>query len=122
MRIWLAIAAANGFMAVALGAFGAHVLASKVDARQFDVFEKAVQYQMWHALALLGVGVLGDYMPGRMLTWSGMAFTAGLVLFSGSLYVIGFTGNRSFGVVAPFGGVAFLIGWVLLFAAVVMRD
>ncbi len=122
MRIWLAIAAANGFMAVALGAFGAHVLASKVDARQFDVFEKAVQYQMWHALALLGVGVLGDYMPGRMLTWAGMAFTAGLVLFSGSLYVIGFTGNRSFGAVAPFGGVAFLIGWVLLFAAVVMRD
>ena len=122
MRLWLGIAAINGLLAVALGAFGAHGLEGNVDAKRLAIFEKAVDYQMWHALALFGVGIMGDYMPGRFLKWSGAAFALGMLLFSGTLYVIGLTGDRSLAFLAPFGGMLLIIGWALLLAAVLRRD
>jgi uncharacterized membrane protein YgdD (TMEM256/DUF423 family) len=122
MRLWLGIAAVNGLLAVAFGAFGAHGLEGSVDAKRLAIFEKAVDYQMWHALALLAVGIMGDYMPGRFLKWSGLAFTIGLVLFCGSLYVIGLSGDRTLAFLAPFGGMSLIIGWALLLAAVLRRD
>ena len=110
-----------GALAVALGAFGAHALKGMLVASgRFDTFETAVKYQFYHALAMILVGLL---MKGsgadavRLLGWSGNAFAVGVVIFSGSLYAICFTGITKFGATAPIGGVSMIIGWVLLIIA-----
>ena len=103
------------FVAVALGAFGAHALRASVGADRLAVWQTAVQYQAWHALALCGVGLLGLQRPGTpMLRWAAGAFAIGIVLFCGSLYALTLTGVRGLGVITPIGGVAFLAGWALL--------
>ena len=100
-------------VAVALGAFGAHALRARLDPRDLEVFETAVRYQMYHALALARGGVADLTMaPGAgAAAWS---FLVGIALFSGSLYVMVATGQRWLGAVTPLGGVAFLAGWLLL--------
>ena len=100
-------------LAVGLGAFGAHALRARVDARMLEVFETAVRYQMYHALALLAVAYyLGHDAPGAgAAAWS---FLAGILLFSGSLYLMVATGHRWLGAVTPLGGVAFMLGWAML--------
>jgi uncharacterized membrane protein YgdD (TMEM256/DUF423 family) len=113
-RVFGALGAAFSFLAVALGAFGAHALRSRLDARALDVFEVAVRYQFFHALALLVLAVVLDRWPGPVGTGAGWAFVLGIVVFSGSLYLLVATGNSRWGAVTPLGGVAFLIGWVLL--------
>jgi len=113
-RRWLAMAGAAAGFAVAAGAFGAHALRDALPADALAVFETAARYQMYHALALLAIGVLLERGPARLLRWSGGAFLAGILVFSGSLYLLALTGHRWLGAITPLGGVAFLLGWGLL--------
>ncbi|MDY0409533.1 DUF423 domain-containing protein [Virgibacillus soli] len=118
MKIFLLLGVINGFLAVALGAFGAHGLEGKVSDHMLEIWEKAVTYQMFHTTALLAVGLLGMKLQQASLVWSGWLFFIGIVLFSGSLYLYATTGVKTLAMITPFGGVTFLIGWVLLGYAV----
>jgi uncharacterized membrane protein YgdD (TMEM256/DUF423 family) len=114
MRVWLVIAALNGSTAVAAGAFAAHALQNRLDAHALQVFETAVRYQMYHALA---IGLAAFAMREKATGPAQMAaalFLAGIVLFSGPLYLLALTGTRAFAIITPLGGVAFLIGWLTL--------
>jgi uncharacterized membrane protein YgdD (TMEM256/DUF423 family) len=110
-------------LAVALGAFGAHGLRSRLDAYQMGVWEKAVFYHFVHALGMLIVSALpqAGLLPRPAASWVCLLLGCGIVLFSGSLYVLAVTGVRSFGVLAPVGGLAWIAGWFLLAWAVVRR-
>lgn len=111
----LTLAAVNGFLAVALGAFAAHGLRNIVGPDLINTFQTGVQYHMYHALALLGVGVLLLHFPRQtMLQASAWLFVAGIVIFSGSLYILALSGIRWLGAITPIGGVLFLAGWVML--------
>jgi uncharacterized membrane protein YgdD (TMEM256/DUF423 family) len=114
MNTWLLIAAANGFLAVAAGAFGAHALQGALDAPALQTFETGARYHMYHALAmgLAALAIRGD--ASGAATAASALFLAGIVLFSGSLYLLAFTRLRMLGMVTPFGGLAFLAGWAAL--------
>jgi len=119
-RIIIQLAAIVGALAVAIGAFGAHGLADLLAQHdRVETFETGVKYHFYHALALLLVGVLAHfpYSPKR-LSWSAGLFLAGIMIFSGSLYVLSLTGMTWLGAITPFGGVAFIAGWVMLLLAV----
>ena len=115
-RLFLSLAAFSGFLAVALGAFGSHALRNRLDSYSLSVFETAVQYHFVHSLALVAVGLLCRDVPSpsRWLVGSGTAFAVGLLIFCGSLYLLGLTGQRWLGAVTPVGGVSFLVGWASL--------
>ncbi|MCU0593466.1 MAG: DUF423 domain-containing protein [Desulfobacterales bacterium] len=117
---WLLLAGSlNMFLAVALGAFGAHILKNRLAPDLMVIFQTGNQYHFYHALGLLAVAAAAGFVPGsRLIRWSGMFIMAGLVLFSGSLYALSLTGQRWMGMMAPFGGTAFLVGWLLLAAGV----
>jgi uncharacterized membrane protein YgdD (TMEM256/DUF423 family) len=104
-------------LGVALGAFGAHGLRARVTPDLLAVFETGVRYQMYHALALLGISLAWTRWSTPHLTVAGSLFLAGMALFSGSLYVLTLTGARWWGAVTPLGGVAFLAGWIALLLA-----
>lgn len=114
MKLWLTIGALSGFVSVALGAFAAHGLQSRVGPTELAVFETGARYQMYHALALLAVGWVAAQGGGAFTSIAGWAFVAGTILFSGSLYYLGLTGSRALVLITPMGGVAFLIGWLSL--------
>lgn len=117
-KIYLLIAAINGFLAVALGAFGAHGLKQKLSADMLAVYQTGVQYHFYHTLALFGVALLLQQLPqSAALRWSALLFVVGIVIFSGSLYVLAISGVRWLGAITPIGGVAFLAGWILLAVA-----
>lgn len=121
VKLWLALGASYGLLGVALGAFGAHALRQRLAPDMLRVWETAVQYQFWHALALLAVGMLALRVPGSGLTWAGSGFAIGVLLFSGSLYALALTGIKVLGAVTPIGGAAFLVGWgALLWTALRM--
>jgi uncharacterized membrane protein YgdD (TMEM256/DUF423 family) len=102
-------------LAVGFGAFGAHALKNRLDTYSLGVFDTAVQYQFYHSLALLAVGVIALSQPhSALLKSSGALFLLGMVIFSGSLYVLSFTGLRWLGAVTPLGGLAFIAGWACL--------
>lgn len=114
-KVFIAIGALAGLLAVMLGAFGAHALRGQVDENLLVAFNTGAQYQMYHALALLMVGVLAKLFPGhKLLNWSGLFFVVGMLLFSGSLYALALTQIKWFGPVTPVGGLAFMVGWLLL--------
>jgi len=114
-RSLLGIAALAMLLAVGAGAFGAHALRSRLAPDMAAVWQTAVQYHAWHALGLLGIGVLMLQWPGRgSLAIAAWLLLAGIALFSGSLYALALTGIRGLGAVTPFGGVAFLGGWLVL--------
>lgn len=117
-RTFAAAGAVAALIGVALGAFGAHALQGRLDPADLETFETGVRYQMYHALALLGVAWLATRWPGPATTFAGWAFVAGIVVFSGSLYMLVLTGPRWLGAVTPLGGLAFLAGWVALAWAV----
>ena len=112
-----------GAIAVALGAFGSHGLKKIVDAETVQTFQTGVQYQMYHSLALLATGLLYEKCSQKLIRIAGVLFIIGIILFSGSLYVL--TAGRAwemnsldkFGIITPFGGVSFVAGWVFLFLA-----
>lgn len=116
-RLFVIAGAASAFIGVAAGAFGAHALKARLAPDQLAIFEVGVRYQLVHALALLAVAWACTRWPGLLANASGWSFTAGTVLFSGSLYLLALTGVRAFGAVTPVGGVLFLAGWLLLAAA-----
>lgn len=113
-RLWLLLSAFAGFTGVALGAFAAHGLKGRLTPEYLAVFQTGTHYQMIHALALFGVGLLALHMPGRSVNLAGGAFAVGILLFSGSLYLLTLSGIGKLGMITPFGGVAFLIGWLCL--------
>lgn len=113
-RLWLLLSAFAGFTGVALGAFAAHGLKSRLTPEYLAVFQTGTHYQLIHALALFGVGLLALHMPGRSVNLAGGAFAVGILLFSGSLYLLTLSGIGKLGMITPFGGVAFLIGWLCL--------
>lgn len=110
----LSLAAIGGFLTIAIGAFAAHGLGDMLDARQLGWIDTGVRYQAWHSLALFGVAILAGLRPARMLDLVAAAFALGIVVFSGSLYGLALTGQRSFAMATPFGGMLFLVGWTLL--------
>lgn len=111
-------------LAVALGAFGAHGLKKIADAETVQVFQTGVQYQIYHALALLVVAMVFEKFQNRLVTWAGFLFLTGIVLFSGSLYLITFLKTTEsalvnyIGPVTPIGGMLFMAGWLFLLAGV----
>jgi uncharacterized membrane protein YgdD (TMEM256/DUF423 family) len=117
---WIALGALNAAIAIAAGAFAAHGLRDKLDARALEVFETGARYHMYHAFALVIVGLVGlagTTASGRAVRGSrtaGWLFQIGIVLFSGSLYALALTGTRGLGAITPIGGIAFIVGWLWL--------
>lgn len=114
LRGFLMLAAFFGFTGVALGAFAAHGLKNRLTADYLAIFHTGVTYQLVHALALFGVALLATQVQGRLVAWAGVSFSVGILLFSGSLYLLTMTGVSKLGIITPFGGLAFLAGWVCL--------
>ena len=108
---WLGIGAIFGFLSVALGAFGAHALSGRLSEKYLAIYHTAVQYQMYHSLALLALGLWMQSHSSPLANLSGWAFLIGILIFSGSLYALSLTEIRVLGAITPIGGVAFLIGW-----------
>ena len=115
---FLVIGAISGFLVVILGAFGAHGLKDILDEYGKSIYEKAVLYHMFHTMAILILGLIEKFQPELQLSLAGWAFIFGIILYSGSLYVLAVTGFKWMGMITPFGGVIFIIGWVLLFLKV----
>lgn len=114
-KYFLIVAAANGFLSVTLGAFAAHGLKARLDESLLTTFQTGVQYHMYHSLALIGIAALSLYFPADSnLKLSGNLFLAGIVLFSGSLYLLALSGVRWLGAITPIGGLFFLAGWAML--------
>jgi uncharacterized membrane protein YgdD (TMEM256/DUF423 family) len=111
-RALLVIAGLSGFSGVAAGAFGTHALSRRLTPERLATFETAVRYQLWHTFAIFAVVVLRTIGPDAVCeTVAGWSFVAGVLLFSGSLYLLVFTGERRWGIVTPLGGLALLAGW-----------
>lgn len=118
-KLFILLGALAGAAGVVLGAFGAHALKARLAPDLLAVWQTAVQYHFWHALGLVAIGVIALSLPASAaLKWSGWLMAAGLVLFSGSLYVLALSGARWLGAVTPFGGAAWIVAWVLLAVAV----
>lgn len=113
-RVYAFLGAANAFLAVAAGAFGAHALRDRLEPAQLQVFETAARYQLVHALALLFSGAHAGSAPRAGATAASWLFLAGIVVFSGSLYTLALTGVRAWGAVTPVGGLCFMAGWLAL--------
>lgn len=114
-RFLLSSGAISGFLAVCLGAFAAHGLKSQISAEALAIWQTGVQYQMYHAIVLLAVGVLYQQQTVKALKIAGLAFIIGSLLFSGSLYALALGAPRQLGIITPLGGTGFLVGWVTLF-------
>ncbi len=117
-KFWLLAAGIFGFLSVALGAFGAHTLKNVLNDYGRFLYEKAVLYQMFHTMALLAVGVMQHSDKEASLSGAGWGFVVGILLFSGSLYLMAVTGVKWLGIVTPIGGAAFLFGWLWLVRAI----
>ena len=111
MKIFVLLGSIFALIGVGAGAFGSHALADRVDQRMIEIWETAVQYQMYHALALFAVAWLHEQTGAVTSLVAGWSFTAGILVFSGSLYLMVFTGARGRGAITPVGGVAMLVGW-----------
>ena len=112
--IFLILGSISAFLAVAFGAFGAHALKSSITPEMLTIFETGVRYQMYHSFALIVVGWAAEKYPQPLFAIAGWCIVAGIVLFSGSLYSLAISGVRWLGAITPFGGLAFLAGWLLL--------
>ncbi len=114
-KTFLLLASILGGLAVALGAFGAHALESRMSAELLSTYEVGVRYHFYHALALLGVvAVISRWPESGLAVWAGWLFVIGILIFSGSLYILAFTGVRWLGAITPIGGVALIAGWACL--------
>ncbi len=115
MNIFLFLGGITGFLSVALGAFGAHALEGQINENLLSTWQTAVRYLMFHTAALLAVGILKIRYPGlSILSWAGWLFVIGIILFSGSLFILSVTGAGGLGFITPVGGVTFMIAWILL--------
>jgi len=126
-RWFLVTASLIGALSVALGAFAAHTLRQILPADAVAIFETGVRYQFYHAFALLAVAILYEKYPGSLLQWAGNCFQAGIILFSGSLYVLTAlkaaetVGVSKIGILTPFGGLFFIAGWILMVIAFIKK-
>jgi uncharacterized membrane protein YgdD (TMEM256/DUF423 family) len=121
-RLTLAVAATSGLLAVMLGAFGAHSLKPMLIASgHLDAFKTAVDYHFYHTLALLAAGVLLRQHHSKLISFASVSFIIGIILFSGSLYVISLTSVSGIGIVTPIGGLFFIAGWALLFGGAIKK-
>ncbi|WMP16922.1 DUF423 domain-containing protein [Thiothrix lacustris] len=111
---FLLIGSLSGMLAVILGAFGAHGLEQLVDAKMLQRFHTGVEYQFYHALALLMISFLYKSIRNKYIVFAGYAFLLGMILFSGSLYLYVLTGIKGIAMITPIGGLSFIIGWGLL--------
>ena len=109
-------------LAVALGAFGAHALKKVLTPEMLTIYHTGVEYQFYHALVLLIIGVIGFQVKSRYIGWAAILITIGIILFSGSLYVLALTGIKGLGAITPIGGVSFIAGWIFLAVAVVRNS
>jgi len=114
LRLWLLIAAISGFLAVALGAFAAHGLQGRLGAKELGWIDTGLRYQMFHAVALLGVALLSREVTVGLLQVAGWSFTLGTLIFCGLLYAMALGAPRFLGAIVPLGGLAFLTGWLAL--------
>lgn len=115
MKTFLFLGSINMLLSVALGAFGAHGLKSKLSNDMLAIYQTGVHYQMIHALGLIFIAFLADKLPNSgLVTWSGWLLLIGIVIFSGSLYTLSISGVKVLGAITPIGGVAFIVGWLLL--------
>ncbi|HEX4372348.1 MAG TPA: DUF423 domain-containing protein [Puia sp.] len=125
---FLSIAAISGCISVALGAFAAHKLKDILSADALNVFQTAVRYQFYHTFALLIVAILYEKFPNKLMKWAGNCFIIGIILFSGSLYgltilrVNDIAGFDKIGIITPFGGTFFIVGWLLIFLGVTKKQ
>lgn len=123
-RSFLKTATIIGALAIALGAFAAHSLRGLVSDNAVNTFETGVRYQVYHAFALLIAGILYKDFPNKFIIWAGRLFTWGIILFSGSLYILTFfvalvkPASTWIGILTPFGGLAFILGWLFMFAGI----
>lgn len=118
-KLFVSLGSINALIAVTLGAFGAHSLKGRLSADMLAIFETGVQYHFYHALGLLAVGVIAAHLPeSGFLRWSGWLMFIGIIIFSGSLYVLAITGIKWLGAITPIGGTAFIAAWVMLAIAV----
>ncbi|MBJ6362178.1 DUF423 domain-containing protein [Paenibacillus sp. GCM10012307] len=115
---FIAYGAIYALLGVALGAFGAHGLEGKLTERMLEVYETGVRYQMYHALGLLLIGAVADRLGhAGLVSWAGRMLQTGIVIFSGSLYVLSLTGFTKLGIITPLGGAAFIAGWAFVIIA-----
>jgi uncharacterized membrane protein YgdD (TMEM256/DUF423 family) len=127
-KTYLSVASLLGAIAVALGAFGAHGLKKLVPAETVSTFQTGVQYQMYHTLALLAVAILFERFPNKLVRWAGAGFITGIILFSGSLYLLTAlkaadkVGMEGIGIITPVGGIFFILGWLFLFIGVMKKN
>ncbi|MDR4950109.1 DUF423 domain-containing protein [Neobacillus cucumis] len=120
MKAFIIVGAINAFLAVALGAFGAHGLKDKLDAYYLDIWKTGVTYQMFHAIGILIIAMLLGKVPmSSLFNWSGWLMLAGIIFFSGSLYILSLTKVGVLGAITPIGGVCFLAAWVLMIVGAV---
>lgn len=118
-KLFLILGGINAALVVMLGAFGAHGLKAKLTAEMLAVYQTGVHYHLFHALGLLAVGLVASQIADSVwLKWSGWLMLAGIILFSGSLYVLSVSGMRWLGMVTPFGGAAFIAAWIVFVIAV----
>jgi uncharacterized membrane protein YgdD (TMEM256/DUF423 family) len=118
-KLFVCLGAMAALLAVVIGAFGAHGLRSRLTPELLAVYHTGVEYHFYHALGIVLIGLLALHLPeSAPLRWAGWAMTIGIVLFAGSLYALALTGVRTFGAVAPIGGVAFILAWALMLWAV----
>lgn len=118
-KLFLILGAIAMALAVMLGAFGAHGLKSRLSQEMLDIFETGVSYHFYHAIGLLILGIIARYLPdSSLLHWSGWLMVAGILVFSGSLYLLSSSGIRWLGAITPIGGLCFIASWILLAIAV----
>jgi len=127
MKLFLILGTLLAGLAVALGAFGAHGLKKLVDADTISIYQTGVQYQMYHALALIAVGILAQRVENSLISYAGFFFIAGIVCFSGSLYLLSSFRAMNKAVpgfvypITPLGGILFILGWILLLFALLKK-
>lgn len=115
MNKYIATGAVAALLAVAIGAFGAHMLEDRITAHELDIYRTGVQYHMFHALGILLIAALGDRLPSRKaVQWAVRLLLVGIVLFSGSLYALAVSGVTALGAITPLGGISFIAGWSCL--------
>lgn len=105
-------------LAVAIGAFGAHGIKNHISVEMMQIYKTGVEYHFYHALGLLFIGILSISMPSGYLKWSAILLSAGIILFSGSLYALAISGIKVLGAITPIGGLSFIAGWIMFFIAV----
>lgn len=119
-KLFLILGSVYGGLAVMIGAFGAHALKNILETSgRTEAFETAVKYQFYHALALVLLGILMFNLKHQFFTYAGYSFTIGILIFSGSLYVLCMTGIAKFGMITPIGGVMFIAGWIFLLYGII---